>query len=273
MKPISFLLALMLAGSLQAGVREGHGGDAVEAESLLYSLDLDSFGIAVHPFFQSGVMTQDHPFDGQTLLPGFQLFSLYDIPCMPGEIGGCGDIWLVDTPDQQARRLFGDANPELFGAASGTLVNNNYLDQPDSMTVGLANKLYQIRTVVPEYADQMIAQFKLLTWIMTQSPVNPTDDLDSPIGGKGIYQIARNDNGIIRISHQGWDQYLYSHISPLDLPNRAALITHEILYAIALGQGDTNNARASQANAYLYMQRDAAGYIRKSFELMRKPSR
>jgi hypothetical protein len=279
------LIAVIFPALALGGSSAGNGGDTVSVPvgndasyHQLYSLDLDEYGVASDPAVEIQKANLN-PYAGQAVLPGYSVFSMATNAfggenCPDPILNGQGVclLWYFDHSQQDTLKMLATANPDLFGTRSlSSGDGDDGLDGRDRVATGLANKLYRIRQVLPEYADRLVAEFQSLTWIVTNAPLAKTDDVSSPLADEAIYQIARNDNSVIRITHQGWDRNVVEtglRHEALDYGNRMAVITHEILYAIALQQGDKDSRRARQANAYLYMKRDSDEFIRKSYDVL-----
>jgi len=271
---IGLVLVQSFASSLLLGAgRTSNGGDVVidwSYESAnpvmqLYSLDLAEYGLAKIPY-EVAKRSVNSPFPGEVPLPDYKLFKIH-------ATGTQAYWWFFDTENRRISRTLNDSR----------LIHDTVLRHTEAelwwnieYEVGLLNLLYEIRKTSPEYADRILSRIKQLTWIFADSRLEPISDENSPISTKLMYQIARNDDGEVRIARQGWSDRLEplyecrtdksNYAVTLDYTNKTAVVFHEVLYSFTKEQGDTDSKRARKANALLFTRKPEN--IEKSFKLI-----
>ena len=91
----------------------------------------------------------------------------------------------------------------------------------------IARKISAIRYIDPVLAESLLLAFQQYSWKIVQLPLNNVKDddgtdIDYPI--QNLVQVAVRNNRTIRISN--------SYMSKMDAGNLAALIFHEVIYAL-----------------------------------------
>lgn len=285
MKTDFFSAATMfLAGALTttsfAGSRTSNGGDVVVDMSFelanpvpqLYSLDLAEYGRAKKTLMISTSQTVNPFPPGQQLpLAGYQLVKV-----AVGPLDGMRSnyYWMYDTSDHKTTKILIDAGLTYDWIPKNSAPLVGYT-RPD-FQVGLVNMFYRIRLISPVFSERLLKRVGELTWIFTDAPLQPVDDENSPISTRHMYQIARNDDGEVRIAKNGWSwslEPLYecrndnkNYAVELNATNKIAVIFHEIIYSITRDQGDKDSRRARRANALLFS--DEMKDIEKAFKII-----
>jgi hypothetical protein len=211
------LISFLLMNTAARAGAEGHGGDAIEFyEPLvfqLYSMDLAEYG-----YHKSGSL---------------------DFKRAKGA-----------DADEIAKII-----DENYRASEDVILKENYPFSGESR-LGFINKLLQIKKVSPSFYRALMDAFVSLKWTLVDYPLRAIEDEDTLIGSSK-YQLAIRKDSWVRITKLGYAESFRPSLNdywrvPLDRLNRVALLTHELVYAITVVQGDTTSKRAREANAYLY---------------------
>lgn len=118
----------------------------------------------------------------------------------------------------------------------------------------ISGKLQEIGRLSPLLRDTLIQAAEAYSWWLVNSPLEDIPDSGGVVDPKGrkIVQLAVRAGRSIRIAAEPW--------SKLDKKNQAALILHELIYALmplkdaGNGYRAQNAVRAREINGFLYTQ-------------------
>lgn len=279
------------APNLLASSRAGNGGDVIIAQDdgdrsqkRLYSLDLVEYGQTMAKFLNINTLGWFNPLHNTELPSGY---VYHRIAKWKPRYDQAESLWIIDMPDKSLFNSVRDAAPEIFSDdAEDADIDHYALDRKERMDkvrllVLFTHLLFKISQVEPEYADLVLEKLRQLEWVFVIGELEEVRDENTPISLNIVFQIARNDEGIVRISKHPFFNALertkpnsteLEVILPPNNSNQLAIITHEILYALRMERGDTNSKVARKANAYLFTNDSTGDAIRKSYELILKPS-
>lgn len=265
---ITLLCSLLLQLSPAVAGNESHGGDTVAVPwpaapevGRLFSLDLVEYGLAPDAslFGDKDPMQETHLLDG---------FSLFEEPATTQYAA----IKYIDRTSSPFLPQLKDVGEQIFA--------NDTLGSPDSswfnsrtLRKNFVNKLYQIRTVEPAYADLLEKKALHLSWYLVSAPLAKVKNPETPIDTENLFRVARYDEGEIRISRQGWSQRVKLSpgfvMDPLDDTNRVALLLHEVVCAVFREDAKSEDFKTSRkAVAKLFTRTLSAKGITESWKLV-----
>lgn len=160
----------------------------------------------------------------------------------------------------EAKRVFEDAREEFY--------SNDAL-----VSIGVINKIAQIRQVNPTFASKIKKQLLELDWLLLNSELNNIADegiIDSRHDIR--IQMARRSNGTVKISDLGWSKNIKVNgvlAAPMTASNKVALIFHEVIYEMTKAQGDQTSARARKITAKLFRSSKSSRFIKQAYNLFK----
>jgi len=142
------------------------------------------------------------------------------------------------------------------------------------LTVGIINKLEEIKNVNLELYNLLSETLLELDWMTLNLPLEEINDegaTASKITSK--VQLASRNYGLVKITAQGWDKSFKINdktIYPMNISNKVALIFHEVIYEITKNQGDLTSERARFINGYIFKSSNSSRNIEKALNILKK---
>lgn len=151
-------------------------------------------------------------------------------------------------------------------------IRENLYSQETMLSIGIVNKLEEIKTVNPQFAQLLQDTLMNLDWFLLDLPIKEIDDegyITSEIKLKT--QMASRKFGVVKITKVGWStpfEHQGEKVYPMNIPNKVALVFHEIIYQILEEQGQTDSEMARLATAFLFMPDAGNRYIEKAANII-----
>ena len=142
-----------------------------------------------------------------------------------------GKLYLLDLVEAGVQKMpfLGDGKVDSGFIRDAQYAFHNAARLDNDVGKALTERLANLEPLVRE---QFLAAFSLYSWRIVDLPVEEIKGVKSPIDLKKtkVYQAAYRRDRSILISRAIWDQ--------LDVGNKAALIVHEIVYAMLTPKSD-----------------------------------
>lgn len=189
------------------------------------------------------------------------IFECKDIPYTEGE------IQTNNEKKDQAANLYMDLVKNTMPQIREKLYSPETI-----LSIGIMNKLKEIKAVNSQFAQLLQNTLINLDWILLDLPIKEIDD-EGYITSQIILktQMASRKFGVVKITKVGWStpfKHKEEKVYPMNIPNKVALIFHEIIYQILEEQGRPNSEIARLATAYLFMPDTENKYIEKAANII-----